>query len=231
MRQEVILFIVLLSCIVAFLSGAIFMMMRSYRIMVRERYDFLTKFPYEGFEARSYYGRWAIILILLYVLSLGISFFFAMFARRSLPGQGARDMVVAIVGGLLSLSTCGYLFVDAGNMRKHLGLFVTYSMLLALSGITYGLLFLDLKNINEGIATGFGIACFVIAAVGAIIVLNPKLSSWSKLKKIGDGGSALYVRPRPFALAFSEWILLFVGPLLSIVGMIGLVVLSGIQLG
>ena len=116
MRQEVILFIVLLSCIVAFLAGAIFMMMRSYRIMVRERYDFLTKFPYEGFEARSYYGRWAIVLILLYVLSLGISFFFAMFARRSLPGQSARDMVVAIVGGLLSLSTCGYLFVDAGNI-------------------------------------------------------------------------------------------------------------------
>ena len=54
----------------------------------------------------------------------------------------------------------------------------------------------------------------VIALAVAIILVNPRLKTWAKLEKVVDeDGASSLKRPKPFVLAFSEWIVIFLGVL------------------
>ena len=55
---------------------------------------------------------------------------------------------------------------------------------------------------------------FAISLTVVFILVNPRLKNWAQLEKVvgKDGGSSLK-RPKPFVLAFSEWIIIFLSVL------------------
>ena len=210
-----------ISLLVGFAFLALFTMAFSYKERMKERFDFLTMFPYEGFEIRSAHARYGVWLWLFYLLSLAASFGILLMCPDIFPFLLGREISVAVTGGVMAIAIAGLTFTDASNMKVHIFCFVLYAFSFLLTALCIGFAFLDLKVINEDLGLAFAIVAFVFAGIAGIIVLNPKLSSWGHLKKVGEGEAAIYVRPRPFLLPFSEWILIALGPVLSIVTIIG----------
>ncbi len=210
-----------LSLMVGFLFLSLFTMAFSYKERMKERYDFLSMFPYEGFEVRSAHGHYAVGLWVMYLLSLAGSFSILLMCPDIFPFLMGREITVGITGGLMAIAIAGLTFTDASNMKVHIFCFVLYAIALMLNGLCVGFAFLDLRVINETLGMVFAVITFTMAGLSGVVILNPKLSSWGNLKKVGEGESAIYVRPRPFLLPFSEWILIGMGLLLSIVTIIG----------
>ena len=71
------------------------------------------------------------------------------------------------------------------------------------------------------------IICLVIALIKGLILVNPRLSKWTELQSsVGSDGVVTSSRPRPFILAFSEWLTLFLDILSLLIYIIGLLIFS-----
>ena len=222
------LMISLLSVLAFLLLASQLMMRFSYRCRMKERYDYLSMFPFEGYQIRSANGRHAIMLLILSVLSFAAAFMFPLFIKEAFAFVPGRDVMLAVFGGLLAVSIGILSLSDCYSMRRHLLTFIIMAILEMVTSIVVGFTFLDYKDTHGNVALAFAIAGFALAAFGALVVLNPKLSDWAKLKKVGEGEAATFVRPRPFLLPFTEWILIFVSYLLPILLVVGLY-LVGLQ--
>ena len=228
MQAHMPLFISLLAVTVFLFVATLAMMAFSYYSRMKKRFDFLTEFPFEGFGIRSANGRHAIMLLILYVIALGLCYSFPLFVKGSIQLVQGRDIVIGIAGGVSALLTAILAILGFTNMRRHLLVFIGYTIVYLLTGVVIGFAFYDLRDYYGGVALGFAIASFAIAAMSALVILNPKLSSWGQLKKVGDGEAAIYVRPRPFLLPFSEWLLIFFGLAQAVTMMVGMFVIGNL---
>ena len=228
MQAHMPLFISLLAVTVFLFVATLAMMAFSYRARMKKNFDFLTEFPFEGFGIRSANGRHAIMLLILYVIALGLCYSFPLFVKDSIQLVQGRDIVIGIAGGISALLTAILAILGFTNMRRHLLVFIGYTVVYLLTGVVIGFAFYDLRDYYGGVALAFAIASFAIAAMSALVILNPKLSSWGQLKKVGDGEAAIYVRPRPFLLPFSEWLLILFGLAQAVTMMVGMFVIGNL---
>ena len=68
-----------------------------------------------------------------------------------------------------------------------------------------------------------------LAALG--FLLNPKLAQWAELNATMEkDGSVVTSRPRPFPLAFTEWVLVLINVLATILGLVGFALISLLSL-
>ena len=179
----------------------------------KRMYSILTDFPYEMMPKNR--KNYALIFLAGYfLLSLltNVSMFINFY-----------DYAPTITGLLIisAFLTLAYAFFNlrihkltASLEKSHLGRFFVMGLALILLTSINGIIFINLSKgcKLETLVFVLSIIMFVIALAVAIILVNPRLKTWAKLEKVVDeDGASSLKRPKPFVLAFSEWITIFLG--------------------
>ena len=186
--------------------------MGDYTKSTKKSFNFLTDFPYE-FNPRSQknHGLHALTVYFLAGIITNISMFVNFYSAAS------EIVGLLILSAFLTLAF--YVFVyrihtlTASLEKSHLGRFYVMGLVLILLSSVNGILFINLSKGNEemkNIILGLSIGMFIVSAASFIILLNPRLKNWAKLEKVVDeDGASSLKRPKPFVLAFSEWLIIF----------------------
>ena len=179
----------------------------------KRMFSVLTDFPYEMMTKRG--KNPALILLVAYfaaTLLTNVSMFVNFYAASS------QIIGLLILSAFLALA---YFFftlrihtVTASLEKSHLARFFIMGLGLILISSVNGIIFINLSRGHdlENLILGLSIGMFVIALAVAVILVNPRLKTWAKLEKVVDeDGASSLKRPKPFVLAFSEWITIFLG--------------------
>lgn len=181
----------------------------------KRMFSILTDFPYEMMPKNR--KNYALIFLAGY-------FFLSLLTNVSMF-INFYDYAPTITGLLIisAFLTLSYAFFNlrihkltASLEKSHLGRFFVMGLTLILLTSINGIIFI---NVSRGVKFEtlvfvLSIIMFVIALAVAIILVNPRLKTWAKLEKVVDeDGASSLKRPKPFVLAFSEWIVIFLGVL------------------
>ena len=182
----------------------------------KRMFSILTDFPYEMMPKKGIKNYALIFLAGYFLLSLltNVSMFINFYDYApTITG-------LLIISAFLSLA---YAFFNlrihkltASLEKSHLGRFFVMGLTLILLTSINGIIFINLSRGSklETLVFVLSIIMFVIALAVAIILVNPRLKTWAKLEKVVDeDGASSLKRPKPFVLAFSEWIVIFLGVL------------------
>lgn len=125
---------------------------------------------------------------------------------------------IAIVFALTSLSFISLCVIPANYIKIHVTISTIFFCLSLLSSSILAVLFYSFyNNTKEIVPLIFMIIAIVVSLFYLIIIISPKLKYWTNLQKVtNDDGSVVYVRPKYFVLAFSEWLIFFFNILLAI---------------
>lgn len=179
----------------------------------RHPFDVLSFFPYELFQSSHgvyfVFARVSEGLFLLSGLALPIYLI-------SSIGIYQTSSYLSFLIGILAFAGLGavaFLFlsiVPLPEVKKHLALYFLYGAFEITSFSMMGFLLLNLgKNdpSKEHLAVPFAIVLFVVSFVIMLLWVNPRLLDFAKMDKVvGPDGGVVLKRPRPFVLAFSEWL-------------------------
>ena len=181
----------------------------------KRMYSILTDFPYEMMPKNR--KNYALIFLAGYFL-LSLLTNVSMFINFYDYAPTITGLL--IISAFLSLA---YAFFNlrihkltASLEKSHLGRFFVMGLALILLTSINGIIFINLSRGRklETLVFVLSIIMFVIALAVAIILVNPRLKTWAKLEKVVDeDGASSLKRPKPFVLAFSEWIVIFLGVL------------------
>ena len=181
----------------------------------KRMYSILTDFPYEMMPKNR--KNYALIFLAGYFL-LSLLTNVSMFINFYDYAPTITGLL--IISAFLSLA---YAFFNlrihkltASLEKSHLGRFFVMGLTLILLTSINGIIFINLSRGRklETLVFVLSIVMFVIALAVAIILVNPRLKTWAKLEKVVDeDGASSLKRPKPFVLAFSEWIVIFLGVL------------------
>jgi hypothetical protein len=172
-------------------------------------YAFLSYFPYELFEtSREPFFLTGRIFEGLYLAAILLST-----DCLFLPGYEDLSFSIMVVIFYVAavLGTLALTLVSASFPKQHLALFFLTAAAMGLKDAVAGYYLVAIyKYTLEGYALALAIVLFVIALAYALLLLNPKLKDWAKMKAVANpDGTVSYVRPRPFVLAASEWLFVF----------------------
>ncbi len=208
------LLVVTFLCVLIFgLSG--------YKKKKERRYSFLCEFPFELNERENALSQASRLAV------YASGFAFAL-AETSLLWDGdfypylTLGIVIASLGVVKAALYILLYKVPAYHFKLHILVSVLYMALTALLCAFEGIFFLNLRSISEATALVLMGFEFAFALIFCFLAANPKMPSWTKMKTIGnEDGSVEVVRPKPFILAFAEWIAIFAdfaGTLLFVIG-------------
>ena len=181
----------------------------------KRMFSILTDFPYEMMPKNR--KNYALIFLAGYFL-LSLLTNVSMFINFYDYAPTITGLL--IISAFLSLA---YAFFNlrihkltASLEKSHLGRFFVMGLALILLTSINGIIFINLSRGRklETLVFVLSIIMFAIALAVAIILVNPRLKTWAKLEKVVDeDGASSLKRPKPFVLAFSEWIVIFLGVL------------------
>jgi hypothetical protein len=189
----------------------------------KEPYDLLSYFPYELFEdSRKPLTTFARLFEVASHLAFLAGYVYFL---TTLNSEGwnvlSFPLTVAVIACLSSILAILLAVVPAGYPKEHLTLYFVATAGRLLTAAMTGIYFLNVWRLSDGtnnaLLLAFAILLFVVALGDFLLLLNPKLVRWYEMKKVAnEDGSIKLIRPRPFVLAFSEW-LVSLGYLLSAV--------------
>ena len=193
-----------------------------------KRYDFLSDFPFEFGSISRGPGITA-------KTALSLSYAFAVLGSLLLtfaPNSGSLfglSIFMAVFAFLATAAVVSITIVPAFLFRSHLISAVVFFVSQIMVDVTDAIILLNVySTLHEPVSLLLLAIVFVVLAVAkASILLNPKLSRWTELSAYMDeDGSITTKRPRPFPLAFSEWLCFFLSIATSILVPISLYLVS-----
>ena len=188
-------------------AGFLFFSIMNYKERFKSNYDLRNHFPYElNFES-PYKENFLGNTLLLLATASGIAFY-VLFDNNKTNGY----FMFIMIGGIVHLLAMFFLvFVPLKLLKSHLVL-VTLDIILSFL-IPFALAIsasFRFYHTNDAIYMIFIIIPAVICLWVFIMMMNPKLTNWSRMdKKKNEDGSITYTRPRYFILALYEWMLMF----------------------
>ena len=204
----VVLFILLL--IVSFLF---------YKKRNGEDYNFKNSFPFElNYHSEFKENFFTHIFIALYIIAC--AGFYATFHMKYNNGY----LIFIMIGGILStLAIYALFYIPLLRLKLHIIVdAVFFALRLAVSSAIIIISYRLIKtNLNWANVTSLVLASISTLATTAIII-NPRLDlNFKAMEVVKENGEKEYIRPKYIALAFSEWLLIF----LNIFNMLNIVIL------
>ena len=200
---------------------------RGYAKAEEKRFSFLTMFPQELFDgkdssrvgARLFIYGYAFLDAFIGCFPLVVGF---------LPQSFLPFAVLFLVFGVVKNASLIVLVrAPAYEFKPHLLAFVVYAGFSVLSMTMAAILFVNLRIYSQTLAVVFTVLAGLLGIGELFVIVNPKLSQWTKLRASVDAeGNVDTSRPRPFVLAFSEWILFALSTLGTLVGILGFTLLA-----
>ena len=199
---------------------------KAYAEEERSRYSFLIHFPYELYGGHTPQRHVARVLIYVFcgfdALACALPLIFLDFH----PSLLSLAIMVFVFGILKNIALSIMVSVPAYEFKPHLITFTAFGGAEVLQCVLGVLFFINRFTVSEGVALTFAIVVGAVGLSAAIALANPRLSKWTKLDAVIDEDGAITTsRPRPFPLAFTQWILILLSGLMTLLISIGLIVL------
>ena len=208
------LLIVSFACVLIFgLAG--------YKKKNERGYSFLSEFPFELNENQNVLSQVSRVAVYASGLAFALAETSLLWDSDFYP-YITLGIVITVLG--VAKAACYILLykVPAYHFKAHILVSVLHMALTGLLCAFEGIFFLNLRSVSEVPALVLMGCEFAFALLLCILAVNPKMSSWTKMETIGnEDGSVEVVRPKPFVLAFSEWLAVFAdfaGTLLFVIG-------------
>ena len=185
-------------------------------------YSFLSEFPFELNEGHDVFSQVSRVAVFAAALSLAFSSSSLLWDSDFYPFI-TLGIVLASVG--VAKAACFILVykIPAYHFKSHILASVLYMALTALLCAFEGVFFLNLRTVSEAMAFVLMGLEFAFAVFLCFLAANPRMSSWTKMETIGnEDGSVEVVRPKPFVLAFAEWLAIFIDLLGTLAFVIGI---------
>lgn len=204
--------------------------LKAHRMEFRRGYSFLTEFPFEMFRgggayrhaSRAFFYAFCAWDALAHVLPLVFLDF-----HPSLLSVAVLYLILGIAKNVL-LALMGS--IPAYEFKPHLLTFSIFGGISVLTSIMSMLFFINRASVNEGIAVTFAFVCGVIGLAFLLALVNPKLSKWTKLDAVVDAdGVVTTTRPKPFPLAFTQWLMVLFSLLLTLFASIGFLIIVSLM--
>jgi hypothetical protein len=203
----------------ALILGPLFLfgLMLTYGLLAKrsqkKEYDFLSYFPYEFYEdSRGAYLGTRLFQGLYLLATTGLSLYL-LSSFYAYAGLGFSYLIgIAVFSFALGAVELLLTIVTPRNPKEHLLLFYLFGGLLSITVAMMGsfLYALYKKTPASGsVLLLFALILFFLALCAFLVLLNPKLQKWDRLEAQAEkDGTVTFVRPRPFVLAASEWLLI-----------------------
>lgn len=195
-----------------------------YRKENGNRFKPTSYFPYEQFMgqgdyaltlARIFSGAFLISQGLISVLILGISE----------PDGVIRSFsyIVAVAAAVEMILLFFLLLLPAQYTKAHIFVVVFYFCCTVLYAVMAGSYLYGQSNYNTVLSLVFGIIEWLLGFLILLLLVNPRFMNWARLhaENTGDGDKVIF-RPKFFILAASEWAVLLINLLVSVVLVLGL---------
>ena len=228
-RYVLYLVFMLLSSLGLFL--AFLLLGQNVRKQKGKKFDFMTEFPFEFVGEREQRSALSRNLLLGYAIFDAVAALFMLLTAETHQGLVSLSVVYFLINIFKDAALVANCLVPAYETKPHLLSFVLFGGLLALSSIVGTILLFNMSYINLPLAIVFGViaGCVSLFTLGAIV--NPKLSGWSKmLTTMDEDGNVDTSRPRPFILAFTEWLLLFANVIATTFSLLGFGIITLLQI-
>ena len=177
-----------------------------------DKFSFMRHFPFEA-NKFSFNGRYFELSTYLFSIMCFSPLFVYQDVSYEIAFLNETSIFISCAMGLAAVAFIFLVIFDATHSKAHTYLFGIFAVLTFFSSI---LIFVRgvtaySNYLNFGRKEPLFIVCEVLSALITIFILlvafNPKLSSWAKLEKSANESNE-YVRPKKFALAYSEWAIL-----------------------
>lgn len=201
---------------IIFLIISLISLLIYYKKESNQKYSFKNCFPYELNHKSS--NNFIIIGKIIMIVSwFFLTIFYIVFPiHRDKLGNLQILVSFTNVVGIIGIILVATIFIiDTKNVKKHLiidVLFFTITFVLTGSVSFMGfwtLLESPSSNIDIKKIVCSSFACLLLI-LQILLIFNPKLKNWHKLdKQYQDDQSVIYIRPKWFVLAYSEWSFIF----------------------
>jgi hypothetical protein len=183
------------------------------KLSQKKEYDFLSYFPYELYEdSQGVYLGTRVFQGLYLLATTGLSVYLLV-SFKAYEGSALSYLIgIAVFSFALGAVELLITLVTPRNPKDHLLLFYLFGGLLSVTVAMMGSFLYALSKNTPGEGSAlllFAIVLFCLALGAFLVLLNPRLSKWDRLEAQAlPDGTVRYVRPRPFVLAASEWLLI-----------------------
>ena len=214
------LLIVAISALSIFFLAFLILGLISFRFnKERKRFDFLVDFPIDLYPGHNLYGYLSRIAFLGFEIApcLIVSSLLGIDGLKGLESMFVFLIATSFLhaGGFMIL-----VFVSPSNEKVHFTVALTTFFLGALNAFFSGLIFFQLRTEFPLLSLIACLLFWLLALAYLGLAINPKLYSWAKMKVVEDVGGSYLEKPRPFILAFTEWLVIFLD-LLSFLALFG----------
>ncbi|OPZ34519.1 MAG: hypothetical protein BWY98_01047 [Tenericutes bacterium ADurb.BinA155] len=193
------------------------------------RFNPLSYFPYEEFEGpNDAFLSLARIFAGAFLIAQGLSAVLLLGAEEPNATMKTFSILVAILGGMEMVLLFFLLLLPAKYARAHIFVVVFYFCISVLYGVLGGSLLYGQAVYNDALAKTLGIILMVLGFIVLALLINPRFTNWARLhaENTSDGEKIVF-RPRFFILAASEWLVLILNIIMTILILLGLYFLHG----
>ena len=202
-------------CSIIFFLCYLFFSFANFKTHEHKDYRIQNMFPYELNFGETFKSNIIGNICLIIACTLGAS---SLAFIEKLDQNGY--LIFALISGVLSMVGAILMcFVPLRFLKEHMFFDVVafiFSLMFSLSLFLYcffevyeapsGVNFLSFKYILIIVSL---IISVLTMLTSFIVIMNPKLTRWGNLKEeIKEDGTKVYIRPKWFVLAFSEWLIL-----------------------
>lgn len=227
MIPELSWFLALLLISTVFFALFLGLGMHAHKAETKKAYSFLTLFPFEMMQGATFERRASRISFYFYALTDLFAGSYLLLTLNKHTYLLSLAIVYLVVVALRDAALAAMGTISAYEPRLHLFSFVCFAGLSVLSAIVATVLFVNMMPIDNGLALGFSCGVGTLAGIAFLVLINPRLAHWGELKATVDqDGNVNTFRPKPFVLAFSEWLLIFLSFVSSFLALLGFTLLS-----
>ena len=183
----------------------IFLGRANYRKEGDKSYDILVDFPFDLAFGKTLFSVLSRIAYLLFFLSLALIPLSYVFA-----GGGLNSMAIFLMAvSLFDMGAAsGILFVPPSKTKPHVFSSLAFFFFGGLCSFFAGLFVFQFKDDYPLLAWVMSVLFWVLALAFILLMVNPKLANWAKMNVVESPYGSYLEKPRPFWLAFSQWLCL-----------------------
>lgn len=200
---------------------------RIHKIETKSSFSLLTMFPFEFLSGPQGKRKATVTAFYFYAALDAFAGAYLLLTLNKHTFLLALAIVLLIVALLKDVAMAAMGLISAYSPKAHLLCFVVYSGLSVLEAAVAAISFANLTSIDNSLALGFCVAMVVLGGLSFLLLINPRLSHWGELRsEMDENGDITTFRPKPFVLAFSEWLLIFISEASTLVALLGFMLLS-----
>ncbi len=185
-------------------------------------FDIRSEFPFEFMDGRESGLRLGRAFLLIWaIVDVALSAYLLVSLQAH---QFLLWMSIIFTVSILLRDVCFFLLfcIPAFQFKPHFFAFVSSSGLTAFSSAVAVIICFNAREHVGALAIVFAVLFALVGLFAMLIMVNPKLANWAKLdSSIDESGAVVEKRPKYFVLAFSEWLVILSGLILSVATTIG----------